>query len=200
MIDVEKLRGLPEKLREQAHEMESPYYTKTPDEPDWDYVAKAFKEIVDYCEAAGLVELLADYERLLRERDDERLRALNEAARAQCEFCAQGLAVQPKGDDPFLDGKLWHVDGGIFRICRASAIRAIAAEQPPAVSEPVIEDGFGNVWSARCPDCGELTMVVVRPGKVQCVNPQGCPPAVSEYHKGYIDGLECAAQITEGKR
>ena len=82
-----------------------------------------------------VMERLTDYERLLRECDDERLRALNEAARAQCEFCAQGLAVQPKGDDPFLDGKLWHVDGGIFRICRASAIRAIAAEQPPAVSE-----------------------------------------------------------------
>lgn len=31
-----------------------------------------------------------------------------------------------------------------------------------------ITDGFGNRWSRRCPDCGELSMEVVRPGKVQC--------------------------------
>jgi hypothetical protein len=32
---------------------------------------------------------------------------------------------------------------------------------------PKITDGFGNVWSAVCPECvGE--MEVVRPGKVQC--------------------------------
>jgi hypothetical protein len=39
-------------LREQAQEMESPYYTKTPAEPDWDYVAKAFREIADDVELA----------------------------------------------------------------------------------------------------------------------------------------------------
>jgi len=31
-----------------------------------------------------------------------------------------------------------------------------------------IEDGFGSVWSAWCPECGKKTMSVVRPGKVQC--------------------------------
>lgn len=30
-----------------------------------------------------------------------------------------------------------------------------------------IEDGFGNAWSAVCPDCGG-DLEVVRPGKVQC--------------------------------
>ena len=32
----------------------------------------------------------------------------------------------------------------------------------------VIEDGFGNTWSAYCPECNKKTMQVVRPGKVQC--------------------------------
>src|SRR6202451_4503033 len=36
-----------ERLREQANEMESPYYTKTPAEPDWDWAAKAFRQIAD---------------------------------------------------------------------------------------------------------------------------------------------------------
>jgi hypothetical protein len=34
----------------------------------------------------------------------------------------------------------------------------------------IIEDGFGSAWSKRCPTCGENTMQVVRPGKVQCSN------------------------------
>ena len=36
--------------------------------------------------------------------------------------------------------------------------------------EETIEDGFGNAWSAYCPDCGQKTVSVVRPGKVQCSN------------------------------
>jgi len=32
----------------------------------------------------------------------------------------------------------------------------------------VISDGFGSEWSAYCAMCGEKTMQVVRPGKVQC--------------------------------
>jgi hypothetical protein len=31
-----------------------------------------------------------------------------------------------------------------------------------------IEDGFGGVWSKRCPMCGRNGMQVMRPGKVQC--------------------------------
>ncbi len=34
----------------------------------------------------------------------------------------------------------------------------------------VIEDGFGSGWSAWCPMCGEESMSIVRPGKVQCNN------------------------------
>jgi hypothetical protein len=32
----------------------------------------------------------------------------------------------------------------------------------------MIEDGFGGIWSARCPTCKNETMQIVRPGKVQC--------------------------------
>ena len=52
-----ELRRIVEKLQENAHDMESPYYTMTPTEPDWDYVAKAFKEI-----AAELEPLIARLE------------------------------------------------------------------------------------------------------------------------------------------
>jgi hypothetical protein len=38
------------------------------------------------------------------------------------------------------------------------------------VSGPYIGDGFGNEWSAICPQCKLQTMVVVRPGKVMCSN------------------------------
>lgn len=34
--------------------------------------------------------------------------------------------------------------------------------------EKTIEDGFGNAWSITCPRCGDDSMSVVRPGKVQC--------------------------------
>lgn len=44
---AEKLKDLIGKLREQAHEMESPFWTKEPEQPDWAYVAKAFRKIAD---------------------------------------------------------------------------------------------------------------------------------------------------------
>lgn len=34
----------------------------------------------------------------------------------------------------------------------------------------LITDGYGNYWDAVCPHCGQRTMQVVRPGKVQCGN------------------------------
>ncbi len=33
-----------------------------------------------------------------------------------------------------------------------------------------ITDGFGNSWSKKCPICGKNSIVIVRPGKVQCNN------------------------------
>ena len=33
-----------------------------------------------------------------------------------------------------------------------------------------IEDGFGSSWSITCPVCGNDSMHIVRPGKVQCEN------------------------------
>jgi hypothetical protein len=35
-------------------------------------------------------------------------------------------------------------------------------------ADDIIEDGFGNAWSKRCPECGRNSMQVVRPGKAQC--------------------------------
>ena len=34
--------------------------------------------------------------------------------------------------------------------------------------DEIIEDGFGSAWSKRCPECGRLSMQVVRPGSAQC--------------------------------
>lgn len=34
--------------------------------------------------------------------------------------------------------------------------------------ERFIEDGFGGMWNARCPNCKRQIMQIVRPGKVQC--------------------------------
>jgi len=36
--------------------------------------------------------------------------------------------------------------------------------------DSTIDDGFGSVWSAWCPECGEKSMSVVRPGEAQCAN------------------------------
>lgn len=37
-----------------------------------------------------------------------------------------------------------------------------------------LEDGYGNAWSKQCPVCDQLSMEIVRPGSVQCGNPE-CP-------------------------
>lgn len=36
--------------------------------------------------------------------------------------------------------------------------------------DKIISDGFGNSWYIKCPTCGKDSMVIVRPGKVQCRN------------------------------
>lgn len=41
-------------------------------------------------------------------------------------------------------------------------------DKPVADGGGWIEDGYGNEWPMRCPDCGALSMEVVRPGKAQC--------------------------------
>ena len=46
-------------------------------------------------------------------------------------------------------------------------------EEAAEKESDIIEDGFGNVWSAWCPECGQKTMCIVRPGKVQCNNCEG---------------------------
>lgn len=37
--------------------------------------------------------------------------------------------------------------------------------------EDYLDDGFGNRWSPICGNCGQKTLEIVRPGKVQCT---GC--------------------------
>ena len=41
-------------------------------------------------------------------------------------------------------------------------------KKPCDTAAETISDGFGSVWGAYCPTCGEKSMSVVRPGKVQC--------------------------------
>ena len=36
--------------------------------------------------------------------------------------------------------------------------------------DDIIEDGFGMVCSAWCSECGQKSMAIIRPGKVQCNN------------------------------
>lgn len=38
----------------------------------------------------------------------------------------------------------------------------------PDEGQETISDGFGSSWSAYCCMCGQKTMFVVRPGKVEC--------------------------------
>ena len=46
----------------------------------------------------------------------------------------------------------------------------VGSSQPRKRDDDTISDGFGSAWSAWCPSCGEKTMEIVRPGKVQCGN------------------------------
>jgi hypothetical protein len=55
-----------------------------------------------------------------------------------------------------------------------SLTRRVTKFDPEVGAAPVetshIEDGFGSSWSIRCPECGQDSMQVVRPGKAQCSN------------------------------
>ena len=66
------LAQIVEKLRFDADTMESPYWTHEPEEPDWTYVAKAFKEIASEIERESRrqkedAQLLFVYEQALKE-------------------------------------------------------------------------------------------------------------------------------------
>src|SRR3990167_2424723 len=57
--------------------------------------------------------------------------------------------------------------------CPCDEFRRKAAEflEPPDEgkgTKEILDDGFGNQWSAVCPTCKEPNMQIVRPGKVQC--------------------------------
>jgi hypothetical protein len=53
---------------------------------------------------------------------------------------------------------------------RARHPNEIDGQALDSIFGPIIEDGFGNAWPAICPQCGGLTMQIVRPGKAQCGN------------------------------
>ncbi len=58
-------------------------------------------------------------------------------------------------------------DAFLRYVQQPEVFKVLAAMQ--SSTEPdIIEDGFGNEWSAYCPMCGKKTMSVVRPGQVQC--------------------------------
>jgi len=44
----------------------------------------------------------------------------------------------------------------------------VAIKMDSSAGQNEITDGHGSTWSIVCPDCGERSMEVVRPGKVQC--------------------------------
>jgi hypothetical protein len=91
-----ELRGIVEKLREDARTFESPYWTHEPAEPDWDYVAKAFKEIADDIEAATPAPVQG--EKGLRERIERIVKNWMwlRAPKAELE---QALAATPANKD-----------------------------------------------------------------------------------------------------
>ncbi len=49
----------------------------------------------------------------------------------------------------------------------AQPVPPAQGEAPADAKSEVLDDGFGNQWDAKCPDCGGR-MEIVRPGKVQC--------------------------------
>lgn len=53
-------------------------------------------------------------------------------------------------------------------VCECEIYQHCAKCDPEAFGS--ISDGFGSVWSKKCPTCQQDTMEVVRPGKVQCTN------------------------------
>jgi hypothetical protein len=53
-------------------------------------------------------------------------------------------------------------------------LEKIKAETKGEDKDPTIKDGFGSEWSKRCPACNQLSMAVMRPGDVQCMN-ENCP-------------------------
>lgn len=82
----------------------------------------------------------AEIERL--EKENERLRQMNETAAKEIKI----------------------LEGLVANECE------LRCPVPKPSDSEIIEDGHGSAWSARCSDCGDLSMEVVRPGKVQCNN------------------------------
>ena len=55
----------------------------------------------------------------------------------------------------------------ITDMCRIDRVPIIGTKD--VVFPQNIKDGYGNTWSAKCPECGGL-MQVVRPGEARCKN------------------------------
>ena len=60
-------------------------------------------------------------------------------------------------------------EDGFYNPCADSREAAIAMwNKLNGTQSEVIDDEFGNAWSSRCPECGNNTMQIIRPGKCQC--------------------------------
>ncbi len=76
------------------------------------------------------------------------------------EFC-DGADITLQGKS----GKMYSLIGIL-----SAHVALMQSKGTPAhgMADEMIDDGFGNWWSAYCPKCTRKSMVVVRPGKVQC--------------------------------
>ena len=93
-----------------------------------------------------------------------------ESAQEQlCELIRENIEPSHIEADPCEDGDTEGYDTANIALCVKThsndVAKAAGAERGD--SEPTITDGY-TTWAKRCPECGELAMQVVRPGKVQC--------------------------------
>ena len=59
----------------------------------------------------------------------------------------------------------------IGRCVESASQQAVEAEVLDGVSQDgcYIGDGFGGLWSTKCPRCGRKTIEIIRPGVARCV-------------------------------
>jgi hypothetical protein len=98
-----------------------------------------------------------------------------DVSRCNNEGCSGGIAWKESGYwTVCTEHSRAHREGKPQPKMKASAIKREKSRDKVTgylpISTSMIEDGFGSVWSAYCPECGKKSMQVMRPGKVQCKN------------------------------
>ena len=81
----------------------------------------------------------------------------------------------------------------------ASSVRHNWTPKEPkaAPDDDLLDDGFGNRWSAWCPTCGQKSMSIVRPGKVQCNSDECNQPEPAEQVTNWEYGKDGLKQQPE---